>query len=99
MPLGETTEGATIIASARDIGNMTAGYVAAANKLPWTMARLGFDAYQIFTNGKFEQASTTNAEWIGWKLGYTNTSYFEKGINYWKSIINAPLDLYNHLQH
>ena len=36
------------IASARDIGNFAAGYIAGKNDLPWAVARLGFDALETW---------------------------------------------------
>lgn len=38
------------IVSARDVGNIAAGYVAGANGVPYWGLRLLFDAYQTFTN-------------------------------------------------
>ena len=48
MPIGVTKNGQIIYTSARDVGNIAAGYMAAINKLPWNIARMGFDGYQIF---------------------------------------------------
>lgn len=39
-------KGETYIASARDIGNFAAGYVAGQNGLSWLGTRLGFDFYE-----------------------------------------------------
>ena len=44
MPL--FVNGHSYIASARDIGNFAAGYMARANGVPYWMARIGFDMYQ-----------------------------------------------------
>lgn len=38
--------GTPIVASARDIGNIAAGYISAKNHLPWKVARFGFDALE-----------------------------------------------------
>ena len=40
--------GQSYIASARDIGNFAAGYMARKKGLPYWMARVGFDGYQSF---------------------------------------------------
>ena len=48
MPMGKTESGTTIYTSARDIGNMVAGYVATAHGLSWIDMRFGFDAYQSY---------------------------------------------------
>lgn len=48
MPMGKTESGVTIYTSARDIGNMVAGYVATAHGLSWIDMRFGFDAYQSY---------------------------------------------------
>ena len=48
MPVGVTQDGQTVYTSARDVGNIAAGYMAAINNMSWDIARLGFDAYQIF---------------------------------------------------
>ncbi len=75
MPFGYTESGEPVYTSARDIGNIAAGYVSARHKLPWWAARLGFDGYQIIKSKKFkkEGRSTTNAE----KYGYEG---FKKGL-------------------
>ena len=65
MPIGKTKDGMTIYTSARDIGNIAAGYVAAVNGLTWGLARLGFDAYQKGIEG----VSTQNAQYYGWRYG------------------------------
>ena len=54
MPMGKTESGTTIYTSARDIGNMVAGYVATAHGLSWIDMRFGFDLYQSFKTSKRE---------------------------------------------
>lgn len=44
-----------IYTSARDIGNIAAGYVAGVNGFNWVDSRIAFDAYQSYTSGKFEK--------------------------------------------
>ena len=81
MPFGFTDSGTPIYTSARDIGNIGAGYVSARNKLPWVTARFGFDSYQTFQSGKFkkEGVSTSNAERYGYDM-------FKKGL----PVFNRP---------
>jgi len=65
-------DGATItFASARDFGNVGAGYVAGKNGLSWGMARLGFDALESGQQGGFaaEGQPTQRAEKIGYGVG------------------------------
>ena len=59
------------ITSARDIGNMAAGYIAARNGLSWDEARLGFDAYESYERRKLttESAVTQKAERFGYDTG------------------------------
>ena len=71
MPIMTDEKGVTTYTSARDVGNMMAGYVAGRKGLPWVIARLGFDGYQ--SRNKFfwtpEGKSTKNAQKVGWKQG------------------------------
>ena len=78
MSIGETKDGKNIITSARDIGNITAGYVAAYNGLSYAEARIGFDVYQSVSNQKIqsEGISTQNAELYGYNWGLANSNYF-----------------------
>ena len=71
MSIGKDSKGRTIISSARDIGNIAAGYVSGANGLSWAEARLGFDLYQSYKNREFttEGMSTQNAQRLGFLLG------------------------------
>lgn len=65
----------SIYASARDIGNLAAGYVAGKNGLSWPEARLGLDGYQMYkdaTRGGWpstEAPVTKDAEWMGYLVG------------------------------
>ena len=70
MPFGVSKAGYPIFTSARDIGNIAAGYVSARKNLPWKIARLGFDGYQILQSGKFnaEGNSTQSAQKYGYEL-------------------------------
>lgn len=80
MPIGKTANNITIYASARDIGNYAAGYMAGVNGIPYTYARFAFDAYQIFSTMKpeIEGISTQNAERLGWERGYKEAPLVKK---------------------
>lgn len=64
MPIGSTIDGSPLYTSARDVGNMGAGIVAAKNGISWGAARIAFDTYQ----GGPEGISTRNAEAYGWSM-------------------------------
>ena len=72
--IGKTASGETIYTSARDIGNIAAGIVAARNGIPWNSARLAFDVYQSRHGFRIEGLSTRNAEYYGWSQMYSHTS-------------------------
>jgi RHS repeat-associated protein len=78
MPTGIIDEnGNTVYSSARDIGNIAAGYIAAANHIGWDAARKAFDLYQ----GELEGVSTKNAQLYGWNMGNTTISNIRKTYN------------------
>ncbi len=56
--------GTTTFASARDIGNLGAGYVAGSNGMPWDVARLGFDGLE--TKQKYN--SFNPIKWRSWEV-------------------------------
>lgn len=71
MPIG-TNNGKTIYASARDIGNMMAGYKAGSSGLKWSDVETVFDMYEsrsIFIS-EHEGISTRNAEKFGYMIGH-----------------------------
>jgi hypothetical protein len=71
MPIGSNSDGSVTYASARDVGNMAAGYIAAKNGISWQAARKAFDKYQGGPEGK----TTVNAELYGYVvLGYNTTA-------------------------
>ena len=81
MPIGKKTNGQTVYTSARDVGNIAAGYIAGSNGMPWTAARIAFDCYQ----GSIEGVSTRNAEYYGWRMGahlhpYKRMNNFKKSM-------------------
>ena len=92
MPIGKTDNGQIIYSSARDIGNIAAGYIAGANGMSWKASRIAFDVYQSKVNGKpsIESISTRNAEMYGWRIGsyIKNNTPTQKANNLLKSIWN-----------
>ena len=72
--------GVNYISSARDIGNMAAGYIAAKNGLSWKESRFGFDFLESFQNLRpsTEGQPTQRAQ----KFGYDAYS------NYWEILTN-----------
>jgi RHS repeat-associated protein len=85
-------DGTTVYTSARDVGNMSAGYVAASNGMTWTASRLAFDAKQ----GGIEGVSTRNAEAFGFRLGSNNTHPFRQVENLRTSISGALKRIWNY---
>lgn len=58
------------IVSARDIGNMGAGYIAAINGITWSKARIAFDVYNMIKNGlSIEGLPSQFAEAFGYHYG------------------------------
>lgn len=93
MPVGENGKGQTIYTSARDIGNIAAGYVAGVNGMSWEASRIAFDSYQ----GGMEGKSTRNAERYGWTMGYNNASYNKKLDNLLRSVGSSIKSLWAYL--
>ena len=68
----------TVYASARDVGNIAAGYVGGINGLSWDELRLGCDSYQSYITSinkkelifDREGPSTTSAQRVGWEYGF-----------------------------
>lgn len=84
MPVGKNADGQTIYSSARDVGNMAAGFVAGANGMTWEDSRMAFDAFQSYKNVRrggypgIEGISTRNAEYYGWRIGASNLTPSQK---------------------
>ena len=99
MPIGLTKDGQRVYSSARDIGNIAAGYVAAINGLSWKAARAGFDSYQSISLGRFEieGVSTQNAERYGWIMGYNNTNSTQRAHNFGNSLVSPIIEAGNYL--
>lgn len=79
--------------SARDVGNIVAGYIAGVNGMSWEASRMAFDAYQHGIEG----ISTRNAERYGWTMGYNNTSFNKKMNNLWRSTGSCINSLWKYL--
>ena len=65
-------DGATrTFASARDIGNVAAGFVAGFNGFTWEGARVGFDALESYQKKGFasEGKPTQRAQMVGFIVG------------------------------
>jgi len=61
-----------VYGSARDVGNIAAGLVAARNGVPWGDARIfGFDALESYQQGRLakETSSTQYGEKLGYRIG------------------------------
>ena len=74
MSIGTNGDGKAIVASARDIGNMVAGYVAGVHGIPWKAARRAFDTLEYLQQKgtKTEEGlSSQNAERFGWSIGFS----------------------------
>ena len=65
MPLSFKRNGQTVYATARDVGNIVAGYYTAAYGITWDEARKAFD---IYNKGK-EPFVTQGAQLFGYRLG------------------------------
>ena len=66
-----------VYASARDIGNIAAGYVAGHSGAGWPATQLAFERRQAFSQGwrnffgnGHEPVGTVKAEYYGWRLGH-----------------------------
>jgi RHS repeat-associated protein len=62
---------APTFASARDVGNFAAGYVAGSNGITWGRARFSFDLLESYQKGKIstEGSPTQSAQKIGHSIG------------------------------
>ena len=92
MPIGVNGKGQTIYTSARDVGNIAAGYVAGVNGMTWEAARVAFDSYQ----GGMEGSSTINAERNGWLMGYNNADFNKKMDNLLRSLGSSIISIWNY---
>ena len=71
--VGSQDGNVTTFASARDIGNVAAGYIAGSNGISEPRTRFAFDLLESFQKGKisFEGQPTKQAQAVGYKLGFT----------------------------
>lgn len=71
MPIATGKDGKKVYASARDVGNIGAGYVAALHSVSWVWARKAFDKLESKQKGgpSVETARTQNAQRLGWETG------------------------------
>ena len=85
-----------IYASARDIGNYAAGYIAGAYQIPWKYARKEFDKLQSKQEGKpaIEGISSQNAQYVGWQRGKQSKGVIDTIKLWYKS---APL-IFNYIK-
>ena len=77
-----TKDGVAVYTSARDVGNIAAGYVAGSNGISWKEARIAFDLKQR----GFEGLSTRNAEYWGWKMSVNNSTPHQRVTNFGNSL-------------
>ncbi|MCL1937339.1 MAG: hypothetical protein FWF52_02955, partial [Candidatus Azobacteroides sp.] len=97
MPIA-TKEGIPMYTSARDVGNISAGYVAASNGMTWKASRIAFDTYQSIQNGLgIEGLSTRNAQALGFNIGYRTNAPLQQGTNLINSINSSVKRLWNWL--
>lgn len=85
MPI-ETADGRSVIASARDIGNYAAGYVAGVNGISWNLARVGFDTLESIQHGTLakECMTTQYAQFSGWSDGIRDTNIIQRFVNFFR---------------
>jgi RHS repeat-associated protein len=71
MPVQTQKDGTVVYTSARDVGNIAAGYIAGLYGIPWDIARKKFDALESQQKGypAVEGISSQNAQRVGWETG------------------------------
>lgn len=94
MTVKDSTTGEKVYASARDIGNIGAGYIAGINGIPYQASGLAFDALESLQVRQFstEGISTQNAEYYGWKVG-TYQPFYYKAYQIWRSNLQMGFDI------
>lgn len=99
MPIGISKDGYTVFASGRDVGNIAAGYVAAANDMGLFESLGAFNAYQSYSDIKLsiEGRSTTRAEILGWIIGFRNTNALERKYNLSRSLVHPISSIVNYI--
>jgi hypothetical protein len=65
------TSGVPLIVTARDVGNIGAGYMAGVSGLSWPTARIGLDALESYQQGKLatEGQASQIPQRVGWEMG------------------------------
>ena len=88
MPVGKNRNGETIYSSARDVGNIAAGYMAGSNGISWRSTRIAFDFLQSIQDKRpsIEGMSSRNAQYLGWCIGNYNNSPRQQSRNTIKSL-------------
>ena len=71
MQISSTNDGVKIFASARDVGNIAAGFVAAVNGAVWPLSRICFDGLESIQRHRktTDGLSTQFAEALGYNIG------------------------------
>ena len=88
MPIQNREDNQKMYASARDIGNIGAGYVVGFYKILWCFTRIVFDAYNLKKNREFpEGRSSQNAQLYGYRLGWRASDIII--INAFESVVNS----------
>ena len=66
-----------VFMSARDVGNIAAGFIAGRDGMSWFEARLGFDALESWQQGGLssEAMPTQSAQRVGYRIG---NDYFKE---------------------
>lgn len=87
MPLCINQNGELVYSSARDIGNIAAGYMAGSNGISWVASRIAFDLLQSKQDNRpsIEGRSSQNAQYLGWCMGFYNNSPAQQSRNTKKS--------------
>lgn len=65
-----------VICSARDVGNVSAGYMAGRHAIPWNLARVFFDRLETKQKGtpSMEGPTSQSAQYLGWIWGMEEIS-------------------------
>ena len=82
MPLYDDIEsGLSVYVSARDVGNIVAGYVAGYNGIPWVTTRLSFDALQSLQEKNLakEDMGSQQPQIYGYGIGFLNRKRYVFG--------------------
>jgi hypothetical protein len=71
MPISTNKDGKKVYGSARDVGNIGAGYVAGRLHISWELSRWAFDKLESIQKGKpsKETIGTQSAQRLGWETG------------------------------